>query len=199
MYSIVHDFVACYFARSNTCAVCFSSVRTSPFATTGLPNKSVYCAKLARATLRARPSAGAGKPPVGFTSTRAREKLRMSSPLAVVEYFESGMPTGADSAGLSPKLRSAQLEVLASMDHVGTADPLLSFKEDLCADEQGRSILADVLEALVGAVALQDNAGLERAQRNVLVERVAGHDRVVVEGREAEGLPGEAWTDGHAR
>ena len=58
------------------------------------------------------------------------------------------------------------MEVLESMDQVGTADPLLSFKEDLCADEQGDAkILADVLEALVGAVALQDDEGLERAQR----------------------------------
>ena len=72
---------------------------------------------------------------------------------------------GADSAGLSVKLRSAQREVLETMSHAGTADPLQSFKEDLCAEGEGRSILADVLEALVGAVALQDDDGLEGAQR----------------------------------
>ena len=72
---------------------------------------------------------------------------------------------GADSNGLSLKLRGAQLEVLETMAPAGTADPVLSFKEDLCAEGEGRSILADVLEALVGAVALQDDDGLESAQR----------------------------------
>lgn len=74
---------------------------------------------------------------------------------------------GSDSEGLTFKLRSAQLEVLASMTSAaGTPDPVQSFKEDLCAEGGGdEKILADVLEALVGAVALQDDEGLERAQR----------------------------------
>ena len=73
---------------------------------------------------------------------------------------------GTDRSGLSAKLRSEQAQVLS---HMGAKEPSRSssdgFEEDLCAEGRGRSILADVLEALVGAVALEDEHGLEMANQ----------------------------------
>ena len=78
---------------------------------------------------------------------------------------------GHDSSGLSAKLRAARLEVLQSIRSGSQGDRSRTFggdfKEDLTAEGVGpqQKILADVLEALVGAVALQPEEGLEGAQR----------------------------------
>ena len=81
---------------------------------------------------------------------------------------------GADSVGLSARGRAAQSEVLAMMaaatrparptDRPNERSDAFFFREDLSA-EGGAKILADVLEAMLGAVALQEG-GLEGAQRS---------------------------------
>ena len=68
----------------------------------------------------------------------------------------------ADTAGLSFKLRDAHAQALRSISP--QRSEAHGFIEDLGAQE-GPKILADVLEALLGAVALDGEWGLEGAQR----------------------------------
>ena len=72
---------------------------------------------------------------------------------------------GADTRGLSYKLASAHEEMLQHIAPSAAAEDAVGeeFRGDLAAEE-GPKILADLLEALIGAVALGDD-GIEGARR----------------------------------
>ena len=73
---------------------------------------------------------------------------------------------GNDSRGLSAKLWGAQQPTLASIARVPPSrTDVGAFKADLVASD-GEKILADLLEGLIGAVALLEEAGLEGAHRS---------------------------------
>ena len=72
---------------------------------------------------------------------------------------------GVDGSGLTRKLREAQIEVLPSIARSSSRGQVDDggLRDDLMAEEAPK-MLADLLEALIGAVALQ-GAGLEGVQR----------------------------------